>query len=169
MVLHYPRETGQYAKAEEYVPTETAIAPNGDIYVADGYGKDFIIRYDAAGRYLGYFGGRGSEDRHLLNAPRICVGARKGHPLLVVTSRMQQAFKRYALDGTYIDTIPVPGAWVCRPVIRGPYLYAAVLQTAGREGKQSGFITILDKDFKVVSNPGGSAPQYSEGRLEAMQ
>jgi peptidylamidoglycolate lyase len=32
MTLDYPKETGQYSKAEEYVPTETAIGANGDIY-----------------------------------------------------------------------------------------------------------------------------------------
>jgi hypothetical protein len=37
LTLNYPKETGQYTKAEEYVPTETAISPSGDIYVADGY------------------------------------------------------------------------------------------------------------------------------------
>jgi hypothetical protein len=46
LTLDYPKETGQYTKPEEYIPTETAIADNGDIYVVDGYGKDFVIRYD---------------------------------------------------------------------------------------------------------------------------
>ena len=59
MALDYPKETGQYTKPEEYIPTETAITPDGDIYVADGYGKDFIIHYDSSGRYIGYFGGQG--------------------------------------------------------------------------------------------------------------
>ncbi|MFZ9418714.1 MAG: 6-bladed beta-propeller, partial [Sediminibacterium sp.] len=31
-----------------------------------------------------------------------------------------------------------------------------------------GFITILDKNNKVVSNLGGSAPQYVEGVLQPM-
>jgi peptidylamidoglycolate lyase len=169
MVLDYPKETGQYTKAEEYIPTETAITPNGDIYVADGYGKDFIIRYDASGRYISHFGGRGTEDKHLLNAHGICVDQRNtGHPMLIVTSRQQNAFKRYTLEGAYIDTIPMPGAWVCRPVIRGDHLYAAVLQTNAKQGKESGFVTILDKDFKVVSNLGGSAPKYTGNKLDEM-
>ena len=46
MTLDYPKETGEYTKPEEYIPTETAIAANGDIYVADGYGKDFVIQID---------------------------------------------------------------------------------------------------------------------------
>ena len=169
MVLDYPKETGQYAKAEEYVPTETAIAPNGDIYVADGYGKDFIIHYDASGRYINHFGGRGNEQKHLLNAHGICVDQRNlQRPTLVVTSRQQNAFKRFTFKGEYIDTVPLPNAWVCRPVIKGDYLYAAVLQTNTGQGKQSGFITILDKNFRVVSNLGGTEPHYADNKLEEM-
>lgn len=165
MVLDYPRESGLYSKAEEYIPTETAIGPGGDIYVADGYGKDYIHRYNPEGKYLGYFGGRGTEAGHLLNAHGITVDHRGAEPTLVVSSRQQHAFKRYLLDGKYLSTIHLPGAWVCRPVIHGNYLYAAVLQSDRAQGKRSGFLTILDKDWKVVSNPGGSSPQYKEGQL----
>jgi peptidylamidoglycolate lyase len=169
MVLDYPKETGEYSKAEEYIPTETAIAPNGNIYVADGYGKDFIIQYDASGKYIRHFGGRGDEPKHLLNAHGVCIDNRdKNSPCLLVTSRQQNAFKRYSLKGEYIDTITLPGAWVCRPVIRGNYLYAAVLQSNSNLWKQSGFVTILDQQYKVVSNLGGSAPEYKEGKLQEM-
>ncbi|MEP7109891.1 MAG: 6-bladed beta-propeller [Ferruginibacter sp.] len=169
MVLDYPKETGQYSKADEYVPTETAITPDGDIYVADGYGKDFIIHYDSTGRYINYFGGRGDEKKHLLNAHGVCVDQRDPQqPCLVVTSRQQNAFKRFKFSGEYIDTIPLPGAWVCRPVINGDYLYAAVLQTDKRQGQQSGFVTILDKNFKVISNLGGSEPLYADDKLAEM-
>lgn len=166
MTLNYPKETSEYTKEDEYVPTETAIAPNGDIYVADGYGKDFIIQYDAAGKYIRHFGGRGNEAKHLLNAHGVCIDGRdKAKPCLLVTSRQQNAFKRYTLTGEYMDTIDLPGAWVCRPVIKGEYLYAAVLQSNSSQGKQSGFVTILDKQNKVVSNLGGSEPKYDGGKL----
>ncbi len=169
MVLDYPKETGQYTKAEEYIPTETAITPEGDIYVADGYGKDFIIHYDSKGRYINYFGGRGNEEKHLLNAHGITLDFRdSGQPNLIVTSRQQNAFKRYTLAGEYINTISLPGAWVCRPVVHGDYLYSAVLQTNDKQGQQSGFVTILDKNYKVVSNLAGSAPNYVDGKLDDM-
>lgn len=169
MVLDYPKETGQYTKSEEYIPTETAITPDGDIYVADGYGKDFIIHYDSQGRYIDYFGGRGNEEKHLLNAHGICLDFRNNsEPNLIVTSRQQNAFKRYTLSGKFINTISLPGAWVCRPVINGDYLYSAVLQTNSRQGQQSGFVTILDKGYKVISNLAGSAPNYVDGRLDEM-
>lgn len=169
MKLNYPKEFNAYSKAEEYIPTETAIAPNGDIYVADGYGKDFIIQYDYKGNYIRHFGGRGTGDEFLLNAHGICIDDRdKSNPCLVVSSRQQNAFKRYTLDGTYINTIALPGAWVCRPVIKGDYLYAAVLQTNARQGEQSGFVLILDKNYKVVSNIGGNLPAYNNGVPDEM-
>jgi len=169
LTLNYPKETGQYTKAEEYVPTETIIAPNGDIYVADGYGKDFIIQYDAKGNYTRHFGGRGDGDRFLLNAHGICIDNRdKNKPCLITTSRMQNAFKRFTMEGIYIDTIPLPGAWVCRPVIKGDYLYAAVLQTNARQWDKSGFVIVLDKNYKVVSNIGGNLPAYNNNIPEEM-
>src|SRR6185369_4676977 len=87
---------------------------------------------------------------------------------LIVTSRAQNAFKRFTLSGEYIDTIPLPGAWVCRPVIHGDFLYAAVLESNSNPGKPSGFVTILDKNFKVISNPGGSEPTYVNQSLQEM-
>ena len=169
LTLDYPKETGEYTKADEYVPTETTIAPNGDIYVADGYGKDFIIQYNYKGEYIRHWGGRGAEEKHLKNAHGICFDNRdKNNPLLIVTSREQNAFKRYTLEGKYIDTIGLPGAWVCRPVIHGEYLYAAVLQSQSRLWQQSGFVTILDKNNKVVSNLAGSEPAYVNNNLEEM-
>ncbi|MCW3106463.1 MAG: 6-bladed beta-propeller, partial [Segetibacter sp.] len=166
----YPKETEQYTKPEEYIPTETAIADNGDIYVADGYGKDFIIQYDHAGKYIRHFGGRGATDEHLLNAHGICIDRRnKKNPTLIVTSRQQNAFKRYTMDGKYINTIPLPGAWVCRPVINGDHLYAAVLKSNSEPDRPSGWVTVLDKDFKIVSNLGGTPAVYENGKPEEMR
>lgn len=169
LTLNYPKETGQYSREDEYIPTETAIAPNGDIYVADGYGKDFIIQYDRQGNYIRHFGGRGDGDQFLVNAHGICVDNRDtANPCLVVTSRVQNAFKRYTLDGKYINTIPLPGAWVCRPVIHGDFLYVAVLQSNARINEQSGFVLILDKNYKVVSSLGGNLPAYTGHQPEEM-
>lgn len=168
MILDYPKETGVYSNADEYIPTETAIAANGEIYVVDGYGKDYVIQYDSKGRYIRHFGGRGEGDAFLKNAHGIWVDTRSGKPLLMVTSREQNAFKRYSMVGQYLDTVAMPGAWVCRPVIKGEYLYAAVLQSSSRPWQQSGFVTILDKNNRVVSNLAGSTPEYKNGQLKEM-
>lgn len=170
MTLDYPVETGLYSNPDEYVPTETAIAPNGDIYIADGYGKDYIIQYNYKGEYIRHFGGRGDTDSHLLNAHGICIDDRHNNkPSLIVTSRQQNAFKQFDMEGNYQDTIALPGAWVCRPVIKGDYLYSAVLQSNSRQWDKSGFVTILDKNNQVVSNLAGNEPEYQNNILSEMR
>jgi hypothetical protein len=169
MTLDYPKETERYTKMEEFIPTETAIADNGDIYVADGYGKDIITQYDHSGKYIRHFGGRGDKEENLLNAHGICIDKRdKKRHTLVITSRQQNAFKRYTMDGQYINTVALPGAWVCRPVINGDHLYAAVLKSSSNPNKPSGWVTVLDKNFKVVSNLDGTPPLYENGKPAEM-
>ena len=41
------------------------VAPNGDIYVTDGYASDFIHRFDKTGKYLSSFGGKAAPGYHL--------------------------------------------------------------------------------------------------------
>jgi peptidylglycine monooxygenase len=41
-------------------PADVAVAPNGDIYVADGYGNSAIHRFSAEGRHLGSWGAPGA-------------------------------------------------------------------------------------------------------------
>ena len=55
--LGHPRTIGIYKDNEPFMPTETAVAPNGDIFVADGYGSDYIIHYSAKGEYIRSFWG----------------------------------------------------------------------------------------------------------------
>jgi DNA-binding beta-propeller fold protein YncE len=147
----FPAESGVYQEKKQFVPTETAALPNGEFYVADGYGAQYILHYDAEGRLKNVFGGRGEGDKHLENAHGICVDHRGDVPLLVITDRMRCCFKRFTLAGEYIDTIPLPGACVCRPVIQGDYLYAAVLRSPNIGVENSGFVIVLNKQNQVVS------------------
>jgi hypothetical protein len=73
------------------------------------------------------------------------------------------------MEGNYQDTIALPGAWVCRPVIKGDYLYSAVLQSNSRQWDKSGFVTILDKNNQVVSNLAGNEPEYQNNILTEMR
>jgi hypothetical protein len=126
------------------------------------------MRYDEKGKLLGYFGGKGEEQKNLDNAHGITVDTRKAQPDLIVTDRSRNCFKRFSFDGVLIEVINLPGACVCRPVIHGDHLYAAVLRSPDLNTEKSGFVTILDKDNKVVSNIGGSEPVYENGKLKPM-
>lgn len=169
LTIDYPADSGVYAKKEAFVPTETTVADNGDFFIADGYGSQYILHYNAAGKLLGFFGGKGPEDRHLDNAHGITVDKRSGTPTLLVTDRTRNCFKRFSMAGELQEKIMLPGACVCRPVIKGDHLYAAVLRSPDLGSEGSGFVTILDKENKVVSNLGGTAPEYENGMLKPMR
>lgn len=159
---------GIYKEAKEFVPTETIIDDNGDIFVADGYGAQYILHYDSKGKLKHYFGGRGEGDAHLDNAHGICIDRRNGGNRLLITDRTRNCFKYFSKEGELQEVVKLPGACVCRPVIHGDHLYAAVLRSPNLDAEGTGFVTILDNDNKVVSNIGGSEPQYTNGELQPM-
>ncbi len=169
--IEHPSAIGEYKKEDAFNPTETAIGPNGDIYVADGYGSQYVLQYDMYGHFIRKFGGRGNEDAQFSTAHGVALDYRHGAPYLWVTSRGHNSFKKFTLDGKYISTLFLPGAYVCRPVIHNEHLYAGVCWSRLRYLEQtpnSGFVTILDKNDHVVSNPGGSKPTYIKGQLQLM-
>jgi sugar lactone lactonase YvrE len=168
MTIDYPADTGAYKKKEEFVPTETTVLENGDFYIADGYGAQYIMQYDAKGKLKNFFGGRGEGNEHLDNAHGITIDTRQGSPTLLITDRTRNCFKRFSMDGKLTEVIALPGACVCRPVIHGEHLYAAVLRSPNLDAVGTGFVTILDKNNKVVSNIGGTEPGYTNEKLQPM-
>ncbi len=90
----------------------------------------------------------------------------KANPTLLITDRRHNCLKRFTLDGKYLSTIALPGSYICRPVLHGDMIYGAVFRSTSDAYPNSGYIQILDKNDKVVSTPGGSAPVYKDGKLE---
>lgn len=165
MTLERPKEVDGYASDDQFLPTETAIMPNGDIYIADGYGQNFIIQYNAKGEYVRHFGGKGEGADTFNCCHGITLDTRDTtNPTLLITSRASQEFKRFSLDGKHLETIKLPGCSICRPVIHGDNIYFAVIVTKTWDS-YDGMLAILDKDNKVVSLPGGSSPEYVAGTL----
>jgi len=169
MTVDYPKDSGKYSKKEEFNPTETAVLPNGDFYVADGYGNQYVSHFNSKGELLNIFGGKGEETHQFLNAHGICLDDRdKNNPTLLVTAREQNILKRFSLDGKYISSIRVPGALICRPVIHNNHIYFAVLKSKRSSHDQSGFILIMNEKDEVVSCPGATAPIYADDKLSEL-
>lgn len=166
--LSVPLESGLYSEASEWKPTEVCVAPTGDFYVADGYGKNYILQYNQRGELIHHFGGKGEEDDQFDCCHGITLDTRSGKdPVLLITSRGQNAFKRFTMDGKHLETIHLPGCWICRPVIKHNMLHFAVIVTRSW-WNYDGMLAILDEDNKVVSFPGGSEPIYdANGILQA--
>lgn len=165
MTLTAPKEMPAYSAPDLFKPTETTLAPNGDIYVADGYGLDYIIQFDAKGNYIRHFGGHGKGADQFECCHGILLDSRNPNKdELLITSRSANEFKRFTLDGKHLETISLPGCWICRPVIKGEHLYFAVIVTKNWN-VFDGMLAVLDQNNKVVSLPGGSVPTYEAGKL----
>jgi len=170
-----PRKCGAYGANDPYSPTEVAVDAAGGIHVADGYGSQFILRFDRAGKYLGKFGGKSTQPTNpgkFMQAHGVAIDDRGPEPLLVCTERVRNEFNWFTLDGRHVRGVYLPGAYVSRPVISGRHLYSGVCFGARpddhRMWQGRGFVTILDDRDRVVSNPGGGEPKYEDGRLKPM-
>ncbi len=160
-------DTKEYKELGQFVPTETAIAENGDLYVADGYGLQYMLHYNSAGKLLNIFGGKGDCPEHFDNAHGICIDKRSGEETLLITARMRNQLKRFSMQGELLEIIDLPGAYICRPVIHGEHVFLATIWS-GEGQPNTGFISILDKNNQLISAPGGNNPTYKNGKLEKM-
>lgn len=171
--IGHPQTIGVYEPGQHFCPTEVAIGLNGDIYIADGYGQDFILHYDAQGRFINKWGGRDNADANynLQNAHGVTLDLRDPDlPLLVCSSRAENKYKFFTLDGAFVRDIELPNMWPCRAVVDETNIYAGVCWSTPLGGSwhwldHTGFVTVLEGD-RVVSNPGGTAPEYVDGRLQ---
>jgi hypothetical protein len=115
---HAPMESGIYAEGENtnpqkewgrdrFLPTNFAFLPDGDFFLADGYGSFYIHRYDKEGNWKSCFGGPG-EGNGKFNTPHgLWIDDRgEGEPRLVVTDRAHNTVQVLSLDGQHLQTLP---------------------------------------------------------------
>ena len=167
LTIKYPKEAEIYDSEDQFRPTETAISENGDIYVADGYGKSYIIVYDSNGKYKFHFGGKGDGDGHF-DCPHGLIVDTRGDkkPELIITSRSKNEFKRFTMEGEHLETIRMPGYFMCRPVIRNDELYFAILATE-TWWAYDGMVAVFNKENKLISLPGSDhLPDYTDGVVD---
>ncbi|MCX6847360.1 MAG: 6-bladed beta-propeller [Verrucomicrobia bacterium] len=165
--LPHAKDCGAYDALTKYAPTEAVAAPNGDTYVADGYGSQFILQFDGTGKFIRKFGGNSTQAMNagkFMQAHGVTIDSRGSAPLVLCTERIRNEFHWYQLDGTYSHSVYLPGAFMSRPVIAGDLLLSGVCfgmkPNDYRMWRERGFIIILDKNNRVISAPGGQQPKY---------
>lgn len=180
LTLKYPTESGIYTDPEKvpFVPTETAVAPNGDIYVSDGYGSSYILVYDSKGKFKNIFAGKPTEgESKLKQAHGVCIDTRdKNNPKIIATSREECGFKFYSMDGKHLESHYYPGSFVCRPIIKGENLYFPVIWSEFENGKdggpawqsRTGYFFVFDKNNKLISAPGVDNIEIENGKYKHM-
>lgn len=175
MKLPHAKDCGAYDAVSKYAPTEAAVAPNGDIYVADGYGSQFILHFDSQGKFIRKFGGLSTQAMNagkFMQAHGVAIDSRGPTPLVLCTERVRNEFHWYTLDGQYVRSVYLPGAFMSRPVIAGDLLLSGICfgMKPGdyRMWRERGFIVILDKDNRVISAPGGQSPEYEGDQVKLL-
>lgn len=116
------------------------VAPNGDIYVSDGYGSDYIHRFDREGHYLGSFGGK-KAPYNFNTAHKIIVDTRFTPARLLCCDRKNMRLVHLSLDGEFLGVFAQDLLLPSALAIRGDDIAV---------GELKGRVTILDKAGHVV-------------------
>jgi hypothetical protein len=126
--------------------TAVAVGPNGDIYAVDGYGRDFIHRFDKAGRYLDTFGGRG-EPWNFKNCHKIAIDTRFTPLRLLCTDREHDRLIHMDLDGhvlgVFAQGLRLPSA-------------VAVFRDELAVAELGGRVSILDMQGRAIASIGAN-------------
>lgn len=155
--IAWPQESGLYEQPVEFRPTSVARAPDGRIFVADGYGKSWIHIYDAEFQYVRSFGGPGTEPGKLQTPHGIWVDTRGEKPVLLVADRENLRVQSFDLEGRHLGVLEVEFRRPCTVFERGGALVVAEL--AGR-------VTILDRDNRLVARLGDQPDPELRARRE---
>jgi sugar lactone lactonase YvrE len=97
-----PYQPGPDGKKKKYSPTNVAIAPNGDVYVADGYGSHYVNQYDKNAKYIRTIATPGKEPGQLNNPHGIIVDER-GKATLLVADRGNNRLQFMTLEGQHLS------------------------------------------------------------------
>jgi hypothetical protein len=143
--LKVPMESGCYNNEGEYHPTNVATAPNGDFYIADGYGKSWIHQYNQKAKYIRSFGGPGKERGETSCSHGLMVDTRGKEPILVVADRSNRRLQYFTLDGHSkgftTDELRAP----CHFHLRGNMLLIPDLESR---------VTLFDENNKLIEHLG---------------
>jgi DNA-binding beta-propeller fold protein YncE len=148
-VKGFPEQSGIYKEKAGFRPTGIAVAPNGDFYITDGYGANYIHRFNAKGEYINSWGGKGKEDGKFQTPHAILVDTREKTPMVLVADRENHRLQWFTLEGKHVKTLDgTEGELLRRP---------ATLDQRGTDlviGDLAGRVTILNQENKLVTHLG---------------
>jgi hypothetical protein len=159
--LPFPEESG--LKLKQFSPTAMTVAPNGDIYLSDGYASNHIFKFDKTGKYLMHFGTKGNGLKEFNTAHGMTLDTRYSPPRLLICDRNHQPKGRllhYDLDGNYIDEVVTGLGMPTSAVVQGDYVSVPDLQ---------GRLIILDKSNTIIAVLGYNADPSKRGNYNVTQ
>jgi len=145
--IGFPKEAGFYVlkEVDAFKPCAVTVAPDGSIFIADGYGSNYILKYDKDRKFVKMFGGPGEEEGKFKTCHGIGLDTRQGKPLLLVCNRNNNRVEHWDLDGNFVRVIQKDLRMPAAVHIQGNYAVFPELQ---------GRVTVLDKDGNIVAQVG---------------
>jgi hypothetical protein len=112
-----------------------AVAPNGDLYVSDGYASDYIHRFDRTGKYVASFG-RKHEPYNFRSLHKLALDTRFTPPRLIALDRGNSRVVHLSLEGELLGVVATGLLLPAAVAVYGDY--AAIAELRGR-------VAVLDK------------------------
>jgi hypothetical protein len=154
LTIPFPDRNGMYKEAKEYVPTALDVAPNGDVYVVDGYGRFWLHRFNARGEYVQSW--NGAEGAGTFREPHgVGIDLRGSEPRVVVADRRNHRLQRFTLDGKYVDKVEKDLRLPSKVVSRGKDLMVVDLD---------GRVTVFDESYEVLAQLGDNTNLELRGK-----
>src|SRR5688572_26761328 len=140
-----PSESGLFKDATGFNPCAVTVAPDGSIFIADGYGSNYVLKFDKDRKFVKAFGGPGEAEGKFKTCHGIGLDTRQGKPLLLVCNRNNNRVEHWDLDGNFVKVIQKDLRMPAAVHFRGDYAVIPELQ---------GRVTVLDKSGAIVAQVG---------------
>lgn len=154
--LPLPKEESGLGEIK-FNPTAITVAPNGDIFLSNGYATNHIFKFDKTGKYLMHFGEKGNEMKQFNTAHGMTLDTRYDPPRLLICDRNHQPKGRllhYDLDGKFIEEVITGLGMPTSVSVQGDYVSVPDLH---------GRVVILDKTNTIMAVLGHN-PDPKQGR-----
>ena len=126
-------------------PTAITVAPNGDIFLADGYYSNRIFRFDKTGKYLAHFGKKGNGLEQFNTAHGMTLDTRYDPPRLLVCDRNHRPKGRlvhYSLEGKFLGEVVTGLGMPTSVSVQGDFVSVPDLH---------GRVVVLDKTNTIIA------------------
>ena len=146
-----PPEAG-FKAPNEWRLTAAVPAPDGSIFIANGYGDSRLFRFSKNGQYMTSYAGPGKAEGLFDCSHGLAVDTRYNQPMLLVCDRENRRLCHFDFDGKFVRTVTQHLRRPCQISFYGDY--AVISELEGR-------VTILDRDNAPVAFLGDN-PQKAQ-------
>ena len=146
-----PPEAG-FKTSNEWRLTAAVPAPDGSLFIANGYGDSRLFRFSKKGDFMASYAGKGKTEGLFDCSHGLAVDTRYDQPLLLVCDRENRRLCHFDFDGRFVRTVTQHLRRPCQVSFHGDY--AVISELEGR-------VTILDRDNTPVAFLGDN-PQKAQ-------